>query len=161
MNLCFLLIGSNLGNREENLKKAIKAIKEDIGIITGKSSVYETEPWGFDHAIHFLNQVIICSTYLDVSEILSIILSIEENMGRKRSSTEYTAREIDIDILFFNSDVITRPGLIVPHPRLHLRNFVLIPLAEIAPDYMHPVMGKTTNELLKDCPDTSMVKKFK
>ena len=161
MNLCFLLIGSNLGNRKENLKKAIKAIEADIGTITAISSIYETEPWGFDHTIYFLNQAVICSTCLDPSEILSIILSIEESMGRKRSSTEYTARKIDIDILFFNSDVVDQPRLIIPHPRLHLRNFALIPLAEIAPDFIHPVIKKPVDELLKDCPDTSMVKKFK
>lgn len=161
MNKIFLLLGSNIEPREEYLSEAEKRIVESIGKITLGSKIYETEPVGFHTDQEFLNHVIVVSSKLTLIEILNQILIIEQELGRKRSTGEYLSRTIDIDILFFNNEIIKTKMLTVPHPRLHERNFTLVPLAEIAPDFIHPVLNLDSKKMLEVCTDNSKVAVFK
>ena len=159
MKPVFLGIGTNLGEREENLRKAIKLIEEHIGSITEESSVYETEPWGFQSETSFFNMVIKIETNLTPSGLLGRILMIEAMMGRLREGQGYKSRIIDIDILFFGSRIFENKILKIPHPRIQERRFVLVPLSEIAADLLHPVFKKSIKELLQECKDKSKVLK--
>jgi len=160
MALTYLSIGGNLGYRFSNLARARLLIEENIGRIDLKSSVYETEPWGFVHKNLFLNQIVGVRTLLSPFEILSEIKKIETVMGRKRTGKErYEGRRIDIDILFYNNEIIDTAELTVPHPEMTKRKFVLIPLAEIATTKIHPVLNKTVDDLLRECQDNGEVKK--
>jgi len=152
-----LHIGSNKGNRFENLQKVLEYIEENIGSIVNTSKVYETEPWGFESDTMFLNQVVVVETSLKPIKILEIIKKIENLMGRENTSKKYSSRVIDIDILFFDNLIYSDEQLVIPHPLLHLRKFVLVPLAEILPDWIHPCMDMTIKELLEECPDDSIV----
>ena len=159
MKTVFLGIGTNLGEREENLRQAITLIGEHIGIITRVSSVYETEPWGFKSETTFLNIVVMAETKLTPSGLLGRILMIEAMMGRLREGKGYKSRVIDIDILFFGNRIFENKVLTIPHPKIQDRRFVLIPLSEIAADLEHPVFKKSIQELLKKCKDKSEVLK--
>jgi 2-amino-4-hydroxy-6-hydroxymethyldihydropteridine diphosphokinase len=160
MKRVFLGIGTNLGDREKNLKQALDKIAEVIGIIASRSSVYETEPWGFQSIDKFLNMVIGVDTNLKPSGLLGRLLMIESLLGRLRDGKQYTSRIIDIDILLYGRQKVDTISLKIPHPRMHERNFVLIPLCEIAPRIVHPVFGKTMTELLNECKDTGSIKKL-
>ncbi len=160
MNTVYLMLGSNLGDRQGNLKLARERIQEEIGFLTVISGIYESEPWGFRHETDFLNQCLIIGSDLQAEEILSRVRGIEASLGRDHNPGTYAARVIDIDILFFNDETINQPGLIVPHQALHLRRFVLVPLAEISPDLEHPELCKSISELLEDCPDPLSVRPF-
>ena len=155
MNRIFLGLGTNLGDREKNLKDALEKINEIAGVVTSSSSVYETEPWGFTAENKFLNMVVEVKTMLRPSGLLGRILMIESQMGRTREGKEYKSRIIDIDILFYNNRILTKKVLKIPHPGLPDRRFVLEPLCEIAPDFLHPVLNKSIKDLLKDCTDSS------
>jgi 2-amino-4-hydroxy-6-hydroxymethyldihydropteridine diphosphokinase len=157
MKKVYMGLGSNLGERIELLKEAIRMIGESAGNIVALSPVYETEPVGMDSGGDFLNMVACIETDLSPSGLLGRILMIESKLGRIRCETRYSSRTIDIDILFFNDEIIESDSLSVPHPRLHLRKFVLIPLNELAPGLVHPVSGRTIRELLSSCSDTSKV----
>jgi len=159
MKTVFLGIGTNLGEREENLRQAITLIGDHIGIITRVSSVYETEPWGFKSETTFLNIVVMAETKLTPSGLLGRILMIEAMMGRLREGKGYKSRVIDIDILFFGNRIFENKVLTIPHPKIQDRRFVLIPLSEIAADLEHPVFKKSIQELLKKCKDKSEVLK--
>jgi len=159
MKTVFLGIGTNLGEREENLRQAITLIGGHIGIITRVSSVYETEPWGFKSKTTFLNIVVMAETKLTPSGLLGRILMIEAMMGRLREGKVYKSRVIDIDILFFGNRIFENKVLTIPHPKIQDRRFVLVPLSEIAGDLVHPVFKKSIQELLKKCRDKSEVLK--
>jgi 2-amino-4-hydroxy-6-hydroxymethyldihydropteridine diphosphokinase len=159
MNQAYLLIGGNLGNREQNMARAGKEIEARAGLILQASSLYQTGAWGKTDQPDFLNQVLLIETALNAGELLKQILATEQSMGRQRNE-KYGPRTIDIDILFFNDDIIDNKSLQVPHPRLPERRFALIPLAEIAGEKIHPVLEKSINDLLANCPDTLPVYKF-
>jgi 2-amino-4-hydroxy-6-hydroxymethyldihydropteridine diphosphokinase len=152
-------LGSNLGDRFAALVRAMELIGSEAGEITAASSVWETEPWGFDADELFLNMVIVIRTTLEPARMMQLFRSIEGRMGRKRSGGgKYESRIIDLDILLWDNRVITLPGLEVPHPKLHSRRFVLEPLAEVAPEAVHPVTGLTVTEMLELCDDRSDVR---
>ncbi|MBS1620493.1 MAG: 2-amino-4-hydroxy-6-hydroxymethyldihydropteridine diphosphokinase [Bacteroidetes bacterium] len=159
MNKAYLLSGTNQGNRSENLKTAKRLIRKECGIIKKESSVYETAAWGKTDQPSFLNQALEIFTPLNAEELLQCILEIEKRMGRIRKE-KYGARIIDIDILFYNYEIINLPELKIPHPEIQNRKFALIPLAEIAPGLMHPVLNKSIREILSGCPDPLAVKKY-
>lgn len=152
VNIVYLILGSNLGNKEHYLLEATNYIEQTIGKIVLKSSVYDTLPWGNSDQNNFLNQVICIETPHSAEKILSEILSIEKKLQRIRNH-KWEARTIDIDILFFNSEIIDTSILTIPHPLLHERRFVLVPLAEIAPDLAHPILLKPIKQLLIECKD--------
>jgi 2-amino-4-hydroxy-6-hydroxymethyldihydropteridine diphosphokinase len=158
LNTAYLLLGSNLKNPEQQLSTARNLIVAEIGEIINTSSLYATAAWGNTNQPDFLNQVIVVNSDFSAETLMETILKIEENMGRIRTKKN-APREIDIDILFFNNDIINLPELIVPHPLLQERKFVLIPLSEIAPNYKHPILLKTTQELLEICTDSLDVQK--
>ena len=148
-----------MGSRLANLQDAIFRLGSSLGRVKNVSSVYEAEAWGFEGA-DFLNACISIDTMLDVEEVLKTILQIESSMGRERKKEEgYVSRTIDIDILYYDSDIIERDHLKVPHPQLHKRQFVLKPLADIAPQFYHPVLNKDSRNMLQECRDSGMVKK--
>jgi 2-amino-4-hydroxy-6-hydroxymethyldihydropteridine diphosphokinase len=152
-------LGSNLGDRYFALERAMGLIGEEAGEIIASSSVWETEPWGFDADEQFLNMVVVIKTVMEPKRLVQLFRSIEGRMGRKRSGAgKYESRLIDLDILFWEDRIISIPGLEVPHPKLHSRRFVLEPLLEVAPDTVHPVTGLTVGEMLQFCDDNSDVR---
>jgi 2-amino-4-hydroxy-6-hydroxymethyldihydropteridine diphosphokinase len=157
MKRVFLGLGSNLGDRADNLQQAKNRIGESIGPVVSASSVYETEPWGFESDNEFINMVLCAETDLSPSGLLGRILMIESQLGRIRCETRYSSRTIDIDILLYDSEIINEEALIIPHPRMHERRFVMVPMAEIAPLFIHPVLKKTMKSILKSCHDTCKV----
>ena len=142
----YLLLGSNLGNRKEILEKAIELIAQKVGIIISQSKDYETKPWGVTDQPDFLNLAIAVYTSQSPWEVLERTQSIENQLGRVRKE-KWAARLIDIDILFYGDEIINESDLKVPHPLMQERDFALTPLAEIAPNFVHPVFGKTVLEL--------------
>jgi 2-amino-4-hydroxy-6-hydroxymethyldihydropteridine diphosphokinase len=161
MKNVFLGLGSNLGERNEILQEAKTRIAEVIGTVVSVSSIYETEPWGFESENDFLNMVLFVKTELSPSGLLGRILMIESQLGRTRCDTGYTSRNIDIDILLYDNEIVRDEALVIPHPKMHERRFVLVPLAEIAPEIIHPVFNKSIASLLKSCKDKSLVRKYK
>jgi len=158
MNKTYLLLGSNMGNSRQQLAIARKHIEKNIGAISRSSSLYQTAAWGKTDQPDFMNQVIIVATELSAHDTMQAILSIEKKMGRLR--TEKNApRIIDIDILLFNKEIIESAALSIPHTQLQNRRFVLIPLNELSPNLIHPVLKKTIHHLLRVCPDKLAVKK--
>jgi 2-amino-4-hydroxy-6-hydroxymethyldihydropteridine diphosphokinase len=151
----FLGLGSDTGNRIRYISEAERMIGATIGKIICSSSVYETEPWGFESERKFFNRVLEVETDLDPSGLLGSVLKIESDLGRIRSGKGYSSRTIDIDILFFGDEIINEGSLVIPHPLLHERRFVLVPLNEIAPGLVHPVFEKRISILLKECKDES------
>lgn len=160
-NQIYLLTGGNLGDRHGLLERAKKKIVEKIGKVVKESSIYETTPWGFNSEQDFLNQVLYVSTDLPSKEVLNKCFEIENELGRVRQSEQYSSRTIDIDILFYNDEIIHEQELIIPHERLHKRRFTLEPLVEIAPNLIHPVIKKSISEILKECNDKSEVLKLR
>jgi 2-amino-4-hydroxy-6-hydroxymethyldihydropteridine diphosphokinase len=157
-HIVYLALGSNMGNRHANLKAALNNLTPQLAV-KDRSSVYETPPWGFTEQAPFLNQVLMATTYLVPEALLSHLKRLEKALGRT-TNFQNGPRLIDMDILFYDDLVTDTLQLAIPHPRLHERAFVLVPLAEIAPDFVHPVLGKPIHELL-DSVDRSDVKLFK
>jgi len=159
MNDVFILLGGNVGDKSIIFELTRKLIGERIGLVTRQSSVYVTQAWGFDSEL-FWNQALIAKTTLNPHEILLQTQSIEKLMGRVKKSTGYEAREMDIDLLFYDDLILNTSTLTLPHPKMGDRKFVLIPLNEIAPDKYHPLIGLTVHEMLQHCPDTLHVERI-
>jgi 2-amino-4-hydroxy-6-hydroxymethyldihydropteridine diphosphokinase len=160
-HILYLLLGSNLGEKKKQMDQAIDLIRVMIGPVTKRSSFYETEPWGFSSEEFFLNIALQTLTSFSPEEVMQKIDEIEKTFGRERSGRGYSSRTMDIDILFYDDLVLDQDILKIPHPRLQDRRFVLVPLDEIAHDLIHPVIRKTIGELLRDCTDSGVVRKFK
>ena len=157
MNRIFLSLGSNLGDRGQNLKNGISLLEQLAGKPGAISSIYETEPWGCDSDLNFYNQVIELFTPLRPIPLLEAIHEIEKMCGRDRSAPRYAPRTLDIDILLYGDSVLEFPDLVVPHPYLQERQFVLVPLTEIAPHVVHPKLDKDMEQLLRACVDDKKI----
>jgi 2-amino-4-hydroxy-6-hydroxymethyldihydropteridine diphosphokinase len=160
MSVSYLMLGSNAGDRIDNLNKCAGMIDADAGRITSVSPVYESEPWGFEHPDWFLNQAVEIETVYSPEELLSRLQDIEEKLGRIRSKSEYEARTIDVDILFYGTQIVDTATLVIPHPRIAERMFVLEPLAGLIPEFVHPVLNRTVKYLKEHCRDSLAVRKF-
>lgn len=158
MNNVYLLIGGNMGDRMANLAAARNSINIECGRIVAESSIYETEAWGYKEQDAFLNQALVIQTSLQANALMDAILKIEIALGRKRE-IPLGPRIIDIDIIYYNDEIINSSTLTIPHPSMAQRKFVLMPLTEIAPNYRHPILLKTNEVLLKECGDSSVVYK--
>ncbi|MCC6721876.1 MAG: 2-amino-4-hydroxy-6-hydroxymethyldihydropteridine diphosphokinase [Bacteroidia bacterium] len=153
-----LLIGSNVGDSKDYLTKAKIHLEKEFGKLILKSNIFKTQAWGITEQDDFLNQALVYYCNLNPEEILKKIKSIEKKIGRQKRNT-WANREIDIDIIYYGSLIFQSEKLIIPHPLMHLRKFVLIPLSQIIPEFKHPVLNKSVNELLKNCNDNLMVEK--
>lgn len=147
-HMVYLALGSNLGNRLANLKNAVSNLTPQMNV-KKRSPVYETPPWGFKDQSAFLNQVVMVETYLEPEELLGHLKRLETALGRVENF-QNGPRIIDMDILFFDDAIFDSRLLVIPHPRLHQRAFVLVPLNDIAPDLTHPLLDKSISELLLD-----------
>ncbi|MBC7891547.1 MAG: 2-amino-4-hydroxy-6-hydroxymethyldihydropteridine diphosphokinase [Sphingobacteriaceae bacterium] len=159
MTTVFLLLGSNLGDRPATLRRAVDLLQTQVGNVKKTSGLYETAPWGNTDQPAFLNQAVELSTELPPLELLKTTQSIEEALGRVRRE-KWGARVIDIDLLFFGTEILDFSDLKIPHPYLPERRFALAPLAELAPEFVHPGLRKTVSALLAECVDGSEVKRI-
>jgi len=148
-HIVYLSLGTNLGNRAANLKQAVSSLPPQMTVKT-KSNVYETPPWGYTEQDPFLNQAVKATTYLEPEKLLKHIKRLEIAMGRQKTF-RYGPRLIDIDILFYDDEILETPTLTIPHPNLHERGFVLLPMMDIAPDHLHPIMKKSIREMIGLC----------
>jgi len=156
----YMLLGSNLGDREMMMQQAVERIEAEIGLISARSAYYETEPWGNTDQPPFINMAIAVRTLMPPLEVLETALNIENSLGRKRL-VRWGSRTIDIDLIFYADDIIAiEDKLYIPHPEMQNRRFVLEPLAEIAADYIHPVLKKSIKELLQSLTDITSVEKI-
>jgi len=155
-NQVFISLGTNLGDRIQNLKKAVQSIEASLGEIIRQSSLYETKPWGKSDQPDFLNQVVLVLTDKIPQTCLNTLSSIERQLGRTREE-KWGARIIDLDLLYVNDQIINTETLILPHPGIPQRRFVLVPMTEIAPDFIHPLLLKNQKQLLEECMDTLKV----
>lgn len=162
MEKCYILFGSNQGDKAAIFEQACLYINNRCGQITRISSAYESEPWGFDSDEWFLNRLIEIQTGLQPDALMEELLQIESELGRVRrpGMKGYTSRTADLDILYFGSQVINTERVVAPHPRLHLRRFALMPLCDLIPDFVHPIFQLTQSELLERCTDDSVVNKL-
>lgn len=155
----WLLLGGNIGDRMLHLAEARASIERTCGSISKASAIYQTAAWGKENQPDFLNQALEIETELSPIDLLSQLLEIEKELGRLRLE-RWAERTIDIDILYFGDEIIKLPELNIPHPRVQLRRFALVPLVEIAPNLVHPELHKTSGQLLESCPDVLEVKLF-
>lgn len=149
MNIAYIAFGTNVGNREENINVALKMM-EDRGLkIIKTSKIYVTEPYGYKDQPEFLNGAVVVETSLSCRELLNVLLNIEKDMGRVRHF-KWGPRNIDLDIIFYNDEVIDEPDLKVPHPDMQNRDFVLKPLCDLNPNFVHPILKKAVKTLLEE-----------
>ena len=162
MERCFILFGSNMGDKNKIYDQACLLINNRCGRIVAQSSAYESEPWGFEAKEWFLNRLIVVETELEPEAMMRQLLDIEAELGRVRhpEAGGYTSRTADLDILYYGSRIVLTDSLTIPHPRLHQRRFALLPLCEVAPEFVHPAFNMTQTELLKRCLDFSEVRKI-
>ncbi|MBN2348611.1 MAG: 2-amino-4-hydroxy-6-hydroxymethyldihydropteridine diphosphokinase [Bacteroidales bacterium] len=160
MHEIIILLGSNAGNRLHIFDQTKTFLERLLGPVINSSAIYETEPWGFDADETFLNQVVIFHSEIKPLEVLTGILEIENRFGRQRHGNTYEPRTLDIDILFVGNTTLKSKMLTIPHPKLQMRKFTLVPLAEIIPEFIHPVLKKSVGQLLSECADTGWVKKL-
>ncbi len=161
MNEAYLCLGGNLGNCAETFTKTKELLVTANIVIISKSSIYKSEAWGMKNVPDFYNQVLHVKTVLEPEVLLEELLGIEKQLGRERRfEGGYESRNIDIDILFFNSRIIEKRHLYIPHPNMQARRFVLEPLHEIAPNFVHPILKKTVSQLLNECGDKGKVEKL-
>lgn len=153
MNTAYLILGGNIGNRLQNLQDAIQLISKKAGVIAEISDIFTTSAWGNTDQPDFLNQAVCLQTHLTAEYLLETLISIEQLLGRVRDHQKWTERVIDIDILFYNADIINTPDLKIPHPYLQERMFVLIPMSQLAPMFVHPALNKNIQTLLLECTD--------
>lgn len=158
-NGVYILSGSNLGERAANLARALEKIEKEAGSLLAQSQLYETAAWGLQEQPAFLNQVLEISTELEPEALLDCLLAIEKQLGRVRKQ-QWGERLIDLDILYYGDQVVDSPRLKVPHPYIPERRFTLVPLCELVPLLVHPVLGKNQLQLLKECPDKLEVRIF-
>jgi 2-amino-4-hydroxy-6-hydroxymethyldihydropteridine diphosphokinase len=162
VHISYILLGGNLGDVGETFKKAIELLQQREVMILGRSSLYHSEPWGMDEGPWFFNQVIKVGVKQTAEKLLEDALHVEQQLGRTRvlkGQKRFESRIIDIDILYFNDAVISLNHLEIPHPRLHLRRFALVPMNELAPNHIHPILNKTQASLLAACTDGSALTK--
>jgi len=161
MEKCYILFGSNMGDKDEIFAQACLYINNRCGRVVKTSAAYESEPWGFEAKEWFLNRLIIVETELEPEAMMQQLLGIEAELGRVRHPEVegYSSRTVDLDILYFGSHIVLTDNLTIPHPRLHLRRFALLPLCELVPQFVHPAFNLTQAELLRRCPDVSVVRK--
>jgi 2-amino-4-hydroxy-6-hydroxymethyldihydropteridine diphosphokinase len=155
-SIYYLIIGSNLGDRLHQLNLAKQMIAEEVGSLRKESGIYETQPWGYDDQPWFLNQALEVSSTKNPHQVLLLIKDIEKKAGREPNE-KWHARHIDIDILLYGDQIIQETDLKIPHPLLPNRNFVLVPLMDLVPEFLHPILGVTIEELYLDCRDTGEV----
>ncbi len=153
----FLCLGGNLGNKAEIFADTLQRIKNRMGQVQSLSSIYASPAWGFESENEFWNRVVVVETCLSPLFVLEEIRIIENHYGRKRESRSYSSRKMDIDILFYDNLVMRSDELTIPHPLMEQRNFVLVPLLEVAPEFVHPVSGKTIAEIFRSCTDRSEI----
>ncbi len=157
--VAYLLLGSNIGDRAAHLQQARRTLAATAGTVVAASAFYETAAWGLEDQPAFLNQVLAVCTALDAPALLAACLATEQQAGRERMQ-RWAARTLDVDILFYGDAIIDTPTLSVPHPALPGRRFALTPLAEVAPQLVHPQLGQTVSELLATCPDPLAVQRW-
>ncbi|MCX7736906.1 MAG: 2-amino-4-hydroxy-6-hydroxymethyldihydropteridine diphosphokinase [Candidatus Kapabacteria bacterium] len=157
MKSVILSLGSNIGDRKKYLKQAVESLISSNKLTNIKlSSIYETDPVDFINQPKFLNLCILAKTELKANDLMQLCKAIEIDLGRKKRA-KWHEREIDIDIIFYNNEIIDETDLVIPHPRMHLRKFVLEPIFELTPEFVHPVYNLNIEQLLKKCPDESQV----
>ncbi|NLJ82147.1 MAG: 2-amino-4-hydroxy-6-hydroxymethyldihydropteridine diphosphokinase [Bacteroidales bacterium] len=161
-NKVYLLAGGNLNNTPKKYQELVQLLEEKVGEIIGESSFYKSNAWGFVSNYPFVNIIYIVHTKLSPEEVLVQTQKIEKKLGRtyKNQSATYSDRSMDIDILFYNNLIYNSKDLIIPHPRIMERKFTLAPLVEISPEYIHPIVQKTINQLYTECKDSSEVEKI-
>ena len=160
MEISYLMLGGNLGDRMHYLCRSIDLLNRNAGAVIAMSSIYESEPWGFDSRQWFLNQAVALETNLSPFELLECVQQIEKSLGRRRTQKGYQERTIDIDIILYGNIVINAPQLVIPHPLMTERMFVMLPMAELAPDMEHPVLHSTMTYLKEHCEDTKHQDKY-
>ena len=162
MTRCYILFGSNQGDKAALLEQACNLINNRCGMLVERSSAYVTEPWGFEAEEWFLNELLVVETELEPDELMDRMLEIEKGLGRVRHPGQkgYSSRTVDLDILYYGNLIVDTEKVTAPHPKLHLRRFALLPLCELIPDFLHPIFNASQKELLQNCPDTSTVQQL-